>query len=95
MPDRKEAAPARPHALSLDQRKRAIVSGVETVDSFNEQRIALLTSAGAMTICGEGLHVSRLNLDEGQLVIEGQIIALQYDERARGAKGGAMKRLLR
>ena len=88
-------APARAHVLTLDQRKRAVVSGVETVDSFNEQMIVLYTSAGAMTMIGEGLHVSKLNLEEGQLVIEGQIAALQYDERARGAKGSAMKRFFR
>ncbi len=85
----------RPHSLTLDDRSRASISGVEDVDSFNEEMIILNTSAGAMTLMGEGLHVSRLNLDEGQLLIEGRIIGLEYDERAARARGGALTRLFK
>ena len=88
-------APPRPHSLTLDERSRATISGVEEVDSFNEQMIVLNTSAGAMTLLGDGLHVSRLNLEEGQLLIEGRIIALEYDERMPRAKGSAFTRLFK
>lgn len=88
------AAP-RPHSLTLEERSRAVISGVEAVDSFNEEMIVLLTSAGAMTLIGENLHVSRLNLEEGQLLIEGSVIALEYDERARKARGSALTRLFK
>ena len=96
MKDGKEGAQVdRPHALNIDQRKRAVVSGVEAVDSFNEQAVVLDTTAGALTFIGEALHVSRLNLEEGQLVIDGHITALEYDERARGGRGSGFGRLFR
>jgi sporulation protein YabP len=60
---------------------------VTDVDNFNDAMIVMNTSAGAMTLIGSSLHISRLNLDDGQLLVEGQIDALEYDERARG-KGG-------
>ena len=77
----------RPHSLTIDGRNRASITGVTDVDSFNEAMIVMNTSAGALTLIGSSLHISRLNLEDGQLLVEGQIDALEYDERARG-KGG-------
>lgn len=85
--DEKRVQASRPHNLQLDNRQRAVISGVEDVESFNEQMIILMTSAGAMTLIGEGLHISRLNLDEGQLLVEGQVFALEYDERSKPTRG--------
>ena len=83
-----DAAPLeRPHTLTIDGRARATITGVTDVDSFNDQMIVMNTSSGAMTLIGSALHISRLNLEDGQLMVEGQIDALEYDERARG-KGG-------
>lgn len=87
------APPERPHVLTLDGRNRATITGVTDVDSFNDAMIILNTSAGAMTLVGSALHIARLNLEDGQLLVEGQIDALEYDERARG-KGG-LKRLFK
>jgi sporulation protein YabP len=84
-----DANPAeRPHTLVLDARSRATITGVTDVDSFNDVMIVLNTSSGAMTLVGSALHISRLNLEEGQLLVEGQIDALEYDERAARGKGG-------
>ena len=77
----------RPHTLTIEGRNRAIITGVTDVDNFNDTMIVMNTSAGAMTLVGSALHISKLNLDDGQLLVEGQIDALEYDERARG-KGG-------
>lgn len=93
MKDEKLAERARPHSLTLDERQRAVITGVLDVESFNEQMIVLMTSAGAMTVVGEALHVSRLNLDDSQLVIEGQVGAIQYDERRARGKGAGRFRL--
>lgn len=83
----------RPHGLTLEGRQKAIITGVEDVDSFNEQMVVLATTAGTLTLMGEQLHVSRLNLEEGQLSVEGEIAALEYDERAR--RGPLLSRLFR
>jgi sporulation protein YabP len=85
--EEKRAQPPKPHTLQLDNRQRAVITGVEDVDSFNEQMIVLLTSAGAMTLVGEQLHIARLNLDDGQLLIEGHVYALEYDDKGKSARG--------
>ena len=89
-----EKLPGRAHTLALEGRQRAVISGVSELTSFNEQMVVLQTSEGALTLLGEGLHVNRLNLEEGQLSVEGSISALEYDERVR-VKGSALSRLFR
>ena len=90
-----KSAPSRPHNLTIEGRAHALITGVEDVDSFNEEMIVLLTSVGAMTLVGSQLHISQLNLDEGQLVIDGQIAALEYDDRAHASRGSILNRLFK
>ena len=71
-------APSRPHKLIIESKERAIVTGVEDVDSFNENEVIFLTSMGMMTIIGQDLHISKLNLEDGQLVIDGTIECADY-----------------
>ena len=83
-----------PHSVELTERKKAVIRGVQAVDSFNEQMVTLATTEGALTLLGSGLHVSQLNLEDGQLLVEGDIAALEYDPASR-ARGSWLSRLLR
>ena len=85
----------RPHSLSLDGRQKAVITGVEEVDSFNEQMVVLSTTSGTLTLLGAQLHVSHLNLEDGQLLVEGEIDALEYDERSRSGRGSLFGKLFR
>ena len=58
----------KPHSLSLEGRQKATITGVEEVDSFNEQMVVLATTAGTLTLLGQQLHVSHLNLEDGRRV---------------------------
>lgn len=82
------------HTLGLTGRERAIITGVSDVDCFNEQLVVLLTDAGQMTVTGAGLHVEELDLKNGQLVVEGEISAIEYSGKAR-REGGVLSRLFR
>ena len=84
----------KPHSLSLEGRQQAVISGVEAVDSFNEQMVVLATTAGTLTLMGQQLHVSHLNLEDGQLLVEGEIAALEYDDRKQN-RGSLLTRLFR
>lgn len=86
---------SRPHTLTMDNRQHALITGVEDVDSFNEEMIVLMTSSGAMTLVGTDLHISQLNLENGQLAIDGQIAALEYDDRVRPTRGSVISRLFK
>ena len=52
---------------------------------------------GMITVLGEDLHIARLELDAGQLVIDGTIQAVDYSDHAelRAEKSGFLGKLFR
>ena len=84
-----------PHQLILEDRHALTVSGVSDVDSFDELTVVVYTDMGELTVKGEGLHINRLNVETGELTLEGNIESLTYAEvhsRSGGLKwDGRMK----
>ena len=80
------------HHILLEGREQLTVSGVEEVESFDEDRIELRTVKGRLTITGEGLHIGRLSLETGELSAEGTLTDLQYEDSVPG-QGGFWSRL--
>lgn len=64
--------------IAIEDRSRISISGVENVDSFNDNTIVLSTIKGGLSIKGEDLNISKLNLEEGSVKISGQINSLTY-----------------
>ena len=83
------------HHLILEDRERLSVSGVEEVESFDENTIVMHTSQGTLIIRGENLHIEKLSLDGGDLKVEGEIDSISYEDDQAGGKGGFLARLLR
>ncbi len=82
-----------PHSVILDDRAKLTLTGVADVDSFDEQTIVVRTSMGELTVRGDGLHISRLNTETGELNITGKISAMAYtDDRV---KSGILSRMFR
>ena len=71
------------HSFTLIDRSHAEITGVNDVDCFNEQIVILRTPLGALTISGEGLNISQLNLGDGRLIVEGEIAAIEYSQRRK------------
>lgn len=67
-----------PHQVIIDGRDRVSITAVNDVDSFNENEIIFLCSAGMMTITGEDLHITKLNMEDGTLIIDGTIDSIDY-----------------
>lgn len=80
-----------PHKLTLDQRKCLLVSGVTEVISFDEDAVLLRTELGTLAVQGQQLQLKTLSVDGGQLVVEGTVSALSYEEPRQ--KGGWLSRL--
>ena len=78
-----------PHQLILEDR-RAL--GVSDVDSFDELTVVVYTDLGELTVKGENLHINRLNLESGELMLEGHIQSLVYTE-VHSRSGGFFGRL--
>ena len=84
------------HRVLLDGRKKVEVTGVLDLLVFDETEVVMETSEGMLSIRGADLHMSSLNLDQGQVGLAGEINELMYDELHGGkSKSGIMGRLFR
>ncbi len=84
------------HNVTLDNREHAVFTGVKDVESFNEEQVVLITATGALILSGHSLHISKLNLDDGQLIVDGFIYAMEYDDSdAKTQKRGVFSRLFK
>ena len=82
--------PQKPCGLVIENRKKAVLTGVKEVDRFDETAVVLETWGGRLTLTGSGLHVSALQLEEGKLLIDG----VQYEQGRARRKGGFLRRAI-
>lgn len=92
MPEEKTIV--RAHRLELDSRRSLNITGVTDIDSFDEETVALFTDVGELIIKGSSLHIGRIDVDSGELSLDGEIDSLEYTDNTV-AKGGLLGRLFR
>lgn len=66
------------HKLMLERQNGGTITGIREVVSFDEKEILLHTEEGKLSIKGEKLHVRHLDLEHGELSLEGRIDSLTY-----------------
>ena len=85
-----ELPKAKNHTLMLDNRGKLLLTGAEDVSGFNEETVSVKTLCGSLIIKGSGLHIDKLNLETGEVSIDGKINAMQYigtnDSRSKLSK---------
>ena len=70
----------RPHQITLEGRKKLVITGVREVESFNESCIILRTESGGLVVDGQELHIEKLSLDGGDVIVEGLVDAISYED---------------
>ena len=85
----------KPHGLILENRKELSLSGVMDVDSFDDQAVVAYTDIGELTVKGTNLHISKLNLETGELSLTGEISAMIYTNNQPTGNTGLFSRLFR
>lgn len=85
------------HRCLLIERSKMELTGVINVISFDANEIILTTKLGDLLIKGNELHISKLNLEQSNVDIEGKIDALIYSNKSLSDKNakGIMARLFR
>ena len=66
------------HSLMLENRQNGRITGVKDIKSFDEKEILLFTQAAKLVIKGEQLHVKQLDLETGEVDLEGKVDSLTY-----------------
>ena len=90
-----QSAPAMPHNIILEDRRLLTVSGVADVDSFDERMVTVFTDMGELIVRGSDLHINRLSVEVGELLLEGRIVSLTYQDEAPKSAGGFFGKVFR
>ena len=80
--------PGAKHALLLDDREKLTVSGVEDVESSDDETVILYTTQGTLTVKGIDFRINKLSVESGEVVVEGSIDSILYSNADRPTKGG-------
>ena len=75
------------HTLMLEKRNKLSLTGVLDVISFDEDTVAANTDCGVIIIKGEDLHIDNLNLEKGDLSLDGMIYSVIYEDSDGYAAG--------
>ena len=68
------------HKIAVSNRNNATITGVLDVISFDITEVLLETEQGMLHMKGKDLHVNRLNLEKGEVDVEGTLDALSYSQ---------------
>ena len=68
------------HSVTIEGRRRMRITGVIDVESFQEDEMTVVTQAGTLTVWGEGLKLGKLNPEDGQVLLEGDIVSIEYEQ---------------
>lgn len=83
------------HVVNIDNRERVSVTEVTDIESFDEKMILLILKNGGLIIKGENLHIQKLDLEEGRVLISGSVGSAVYTEKKDKQEKGFLKKILK
>ncbi|HHW17404.1 MAG TPA: sporulation protein YabP [Firmicutes bacterium] len=87
------------HKVEIFQREQVRLHGVIHVESFDDRQVVIETEMGILALTGEDFHITSLDLEKGQMLIEGMVVALEYSgldkSKSRQKERGFFQRLFR
>ncbi len=86
MEDRKSEAGV--HSIKMTGREKMFSTGVEDVESFDDDKIIAYTTDGQMTVKGAELRINRLSIEDGEIEIEGIIDSIEYQDTHKTSGSG-------
>ena len=84
-----------PQNIYIEDRNRITVTGVLDVGSFQEEAIQLSVPGHSILVLGSNLHIQRLELEEGEVVITGLVQSAIYTGKKEKSEGSFLKRMLK
>lgn len=73
--------PKKEQSVQLLGRKTLTLTGICDVISFDETIVALSMADCVLSVEGEGMRVVRMDVESGDLTLEGKINALVYSDK--------------
>lgn len=78
--------------IIVENRSKVRITGVTDVVNFDEFEVCMDTQQGELTVEGEGLHISLLSLETGDIHIDGTVSGIRYEDAGGGKKKSGLFR---
>lgn len=82
-------------SLELKNREILRLTGITDVISFDEMSVYLVTESGNLLIEGNSLHITTLDVANGNMTVEGFIRSLIYNDKETTKKGGFFSKVIK
>ena len=83
------------HTLNMEEREKVRIGGVLEVLSFDEEGVMMETTCGLLMLKGSGMHIGRLDLDTGDVTVDGAIDSITYSDGSFTEKHSILGKLFR
>lgn len=83
------------HTLNMEEREKVRIGGVLEVLSFDEEGIMMETTRGLLMLRGAGMHIGKLDLDAGDVIVDGSIDSITYSDGTLAEKHSILGKLFR
>lgn len=83
------------HTLHMEEREKVHIGGVTEVLSFDEEGVMMETTCGLLLLKGMGLHIGKLDLDSGDVTVDGSIDSITYSDGGFTEKHSILGKLFR
>lgn len=83
------------HTLNMEEREKVRIGGVLEVLSFDEEGIMMETTCGLLMLRGAGMHIGKLDLDAGDVIVDGSIDSITYSDGTLAERHSILGKLFR
>lgn len=83
------------HDVVLISREKLTINGIKEIINFDENNVNLKTQCGDLLIEGENIHINVLNIEKGDIEIQGKISGLNYYDSYENEKRTLLSRIFK
>lgn len=66
------------HGISVSERTATVLTGIVSIEGFDESNIIMKTEKDGLSLQGHGLHVDKFDAETGDMICSGTVEAIVY-----------------
>ena len=74
------------HELKLENINKLSITGISKIESLNSEEFLIQTSLGLLHVIGDNLVMQQLDIDKGNIWIEGNVNSVEYISESKDKK---------
>lgn len=79
----------------LENRKKLTLTGIKDVLSFDDEIVIVESELGLLNIKGQDLKVNKISVETGDVVVDGNVRAIEYSDKDLSQKQGLMSKIFK